>query len=77
MRLTNSIARRLSALEAVMKPAARVFCMFDRGGEGSPGEREAAFRLENGVGPNDTLHVISFQWTGSESPAGLRRNSQW
>jgi hypothetical protein len=67
--ITRSLKTRLEKLEqAMMKPAARVFCMFDREGEGSPGEREAAFRAENAVEPHDTLLIV--RWlSDAEAPA--------
>jgi hypothetical protein len=59
----RNLRARIEALEALLKPEARlfVFVHFDDDA-GSFGEREAVFRAENGVGPGDELHSVRITW---------------
>jgi hypothetical protein len=68
MRMTNPLFRRLSALEAALRPAGRVFVVWDDG-DGTIDEKIAAFRAENDVQPRDVIHTISFLWDRDPEPA--------
>jgi hypothetical protein len=50
---------RRDALEALLKPKGRVLVFFHSGGDEAYFEaRLAAFRVENGVRPEDELHSV-------------------
>ena len=55
----HGLLARLEALEALVKPKGRVFVFVDLSGDPATyEEREAAFRAENGVGPEDEMHIV-------------------
>jgi hypothetical protein len=58
--LSRSLRDRLKRLEARIKPQGRtfVFCSFEEPGLPPFADRLAAFKAENGVGPQDTLHTV-------------------
>jgi hypothetical protein len=68
MRMTNPLSRRLSALEAALRPAGRVFVVWDDG-DGTIDEKVAAFRAENNVQPPDVIHTIGFLRADDPEPA--------
>ena len=62
---TSRLLARIEALELALKPKGRVFVFTDFDGDpASYAEREAAFRAENGVGPEDELHSVRITFHG-------------
>ena len=61
----SRLTSRIAALEAAIAPKRRVFLMWDEGWnpdfDGPPLEdRLAAFEIDRGVAPHDTVHIVSF-----------------
>jgi hypothetical protein len=63
MRTPSRLLARIEALEALLKPKGRFFVFADLSGDPATfAEREAAFRAENGVEPEDEMHSVSIAY---------------
>ena len=64
--MLSRIRDRLKALEAKIAPKGRAFVFLRVEGPDLPpyADQLAAFRAENGVGPNDTVHEVTVSFRG-------------